>query len=82
MNARRKIATGFASRSECGIAFLIDKELTEGLSQNELRYPSDLPKLNRRQANFRRPNIAMSHFERNRRGELAEIDGERGGPVR
>jgi len=41
--------------------------------RNELRYPSDLPKLNRRQANSRRPSIAMSHFERNRRGELAEI---------
>jgi hypothetical protein len=41
--------------------------------KDELRYPSHLPKLNRRQANSRRSNIAMSHFERKLRGDLAEI---------
>ena len=40
--------------------------------RNELRYPSDLPKLNRRQPNSRRENIANCHFERRRRGELPE----------
>lgn len=40
--------------------------------KNELRYPSDLPKLSRRQPNTLRANIDYSHSERHRRGELSE----------
>ncbi len=40
--------------------------------KNELRYPLDLPRLNRRQPNSRRQNINMSHSERHHRGELPE----------
>ena len=40
--------------------------------RNELRYPSDLPKLNRRQPNSRRKSINKSHYEQRRRGELPE----------
>jgi hypothetical protein len=40
--------------------------------KNELRYPSDVPRLNRRQSNSRRENISISHYERHRRGELPE----------
>jgi hypothetical protein len=40
--------------------------------KNELRYPSDLPRLNRRQPDSRRQNINVSHYERHRRGELRE----------